>query len=266
MDYYNDIKFTAVGRQTSKFYHVDYRSEFYGIAFTRRGRMRFKKNNLPERELEAPFVYWYSPENSYTHGCFPGEGRDHSWCFCVGERVRRITSTLDRLMPGGCLQIANPIEMARLYDHMIQLHALNDPEAHFKLVVGFEQVVGLVLESYVARRRTHEPELYGKLRSIADAIKKTPFEEWDFHELARKRMFVSYSYLRQLFHRVMGMPPAEYLLRCRMEAAAAMLADEDVRVQEVADRCGYDNAAAFTRSFKKRLGLSPTSYILHLQR
>jgi AraC-like DNA-binding protein len=267
MEYYDDIKFTAIGRQMSTFYHADHRWENYGIAFTRQGRMKFKKNKQAERVLDAPFVYWYSPDNSYSHGCFPGESRDHSWCFCIGERIRRITSAvLDRLMPEGCFQIANPIEMSRLYDYMIHLYELKDTQSHFKITIALEQVVGLIVESYMDRQKAHEPELHRKIRSIASAVKKNPFKKWDFHELSHNKIFVSYSYFRQLFTGIMNTPPTEYLLLCRMNAATKMLSEGEFQIQEIAGRCGYDNASAFTRSFKKKVGLSPSAYVLHLQK
>jgi AraC-like DNA-binding protein len=267
MDYYDDIKFTTIGRMPSKFYHVNYRWDNYGIAFTRRGRMRFKKNNRQEKILNAPFVYWYSPENRYTHGCFQGENRDHSWCFCVGKRIQKITYTvLDRLMPEGFLQITNPIEMCRLYDHMIHLYELKDTRMHFQIAVAFEQVVGQIVESYMTLGKACEPELYQKIKAIANAIKENPFKKWDFHAVAKDKLFISYSYFRQTFNKIMNMPPTEYLLNCRMEIASGMLAEKKIQIQEIACRCGYDNAAAFTRSFKKRIGISPTNYISHLQK
>ncbi len=267
MEYYNDIKFTAIGRQESKFYHIDYHPEYYGIAFTRRGRMRFKKDNRQERVLEAPFVYWYTPESCYTHGCFSGETRDHSWCFCVGERIKKITaSVLEKMIPEGYQEILNPIETARLYDSMIHLSKNNNPSDHFHLVVIFERIVAQVLESYFASREIREPEFCQKIRNVAETIKENPFAEWDFQYIAEKKIFVSYSYFRQLFSRIMNIPPTEYLLRCRMESAGKMLSEKHVQIQEVASRCGYDNAASFSRSFKKRIGLSPSDYIAHLQR
>jgi len=265
MDYYNNIQFTTIGRQISKFYHVDFRSESYGIAFTRRGRMRFKKNKNPEKIIEAPLVYWYSPENKYTHGCFPGEDRDHSWCFCIGDRIRLITSSvLDQLFPEGCAPINKPVEMIRLFDTMIKIFGQKNPQQHFKIVIALEQVVGLIVESYIAGQKASEPELYQKIKSLANDIKDSPFRKWNFHDLIHYGIQFSYSYFRQLFTRIMGMPPNEYLLLCKMGDAAEMLVENKFLIREIAESCGYDNPAAFSRVFKKKIGLSPTGYITHL--
>ena len=70
----------------------------------------------------------------------------------------------------------------------------------------------------------------------------------------------SVSYLRQIFKEVTGESFNEYLIRKRMEKAGALLRDTYLKIQEIADRCGYENQRYFASSFKKFYGCTPTEY------
>ena len=57
-----------------------------------------------------------------------------------------------------------------------------------------------------------------------------------------------------------GLPPMQYLARWRMQRAARLLADGDATVGAVAFEVGYGSEAAFSRSFKRTVGVSPTEW------
>jgi AraC-like DNA-binding protein len=51
----------------------------------------------------------------------------------------------------------------------------------------------------------------------------------------------------------------QYVARWRMQLAVSMLEDERVTVGELSDRLGYRSEAAFSRAFKRIIGVSPGS-------
>jgi len=61
------------------------------------------------------------------------------------------------------------------------------------------------------------------------------------------------------FAAIVGMPPAGYLARWRMHLASSWLGNERVTVAEAAQRLGYQSEAAFSRAFKRLMGVSPSS-------
>jgi len=48
--------------------------------------------------------------------------------------------------------------------------------------------------------------------------------------------------LRKLFRRVTGMSPARFVQRRRLERACALLRLSDMKIEEVAERCGFSGA------------------------
>ncbi len=83
--------------------------------------------------------------------------------------------------------------------------------------------------------------------------------ELDLETVAAKVHF-SPSYVRQIFKQYAGECFGEYLIRKRMERAGRLLQKTGMKIQEVADQCGYDNQRYFASSFKKFYGCTPTEF------
>lgn len=69
-------------------------------------------------------------------------------------------------------------------------------------------------------------------------------------------------YVRQKFLNITGMTPTRYLTSVRMQNAKTMLKifSRTTDIQEIALKCGYYDAAYFSRVFKKTFGISPKAY------
>jgi AraC-like DNA-binding protein len=74
------------------------------------------------------------------------------------------------------------------------------------------------------------------------------------------RIQLSREHFVRLFSERMGMPPMRYYARLKIEAARAMLSSTNLRVQEIADKLGYENQFNFARAFKRVSGMTPTEY------
>ncbi len=63
--------------------------------------------------------------------------------------------------------------------------------------------------------------------------------------------------LERRFAKAFGAPPRKVYQRIRLNAARNLVEETSLSLSEVATRTGYDNAAAFSRAFRKTFGLSP---------
>lgn len=61
------------------------------------------------------------------------------------------------------------------------------------------------------------------------------------------------------FTRLVGVAPMEYVTRCRMQAATRLLRDRGLTPSEVARRVGYGSVAAFSRAYKRTVGVPPSA-------
>lgn len=86
---------------------------------------------------------------------------------------------------------------------------------------------------------------------------RAPERDWTVESLASK-VAMSRSGFSARFSELVGESPKRYLTRWRMQVALDLLReDEQLTLWEVADRFGYRSEAAFSRAFKRMLGVSP---------
>jgi AraC-like DNA-binding protein len=62
------------------------------------------------------------------------------------------------------------------------------------------------------------------------------------------------------FKELLGETPLEYLTDWRMYKATGLLREDDRKLFEVAKSVGYDSDAAFSKAFKRVLGMAPKEY------
>lgn len=97
------------------------------------------------------------------------------------------------------------------------------------------------------------------LRCVIDAVAADPAAEHTVPAMA-ERAAVSERHLTRLFRREIGMAPAQYVERIRVEAAQQLLEAADDGVTAIARRCGFGSEETLRRTFVKVLGTTPTDY------
>ena len=71
---------------------------------------------------------------------------------------------------------------------------------------------------------------------------------------------MSRSRFSERFSDLIGVGPVSYLSDWRLQKALGLLEDRRTPVQQIATMIGYQSAAAFTRAFAGKFGMSPTEY------
>ncbi|MFD5770511.1 AraC family transcriptional regulator [Streptomyces sp. NPDC127049] len=120
------------------------------------------------------------------------------------------------------------------------------------------------LRTWFDRARDDAPGWY---RGLSDpvlapalhAFHRRPAESWTVASLAAQAG-VSRALFARRFSELMGRPPLAYLTECRMDDAAALLADTDLSIASIAKTVGYADAFGFSNAFKRHKGLSPSTF------
>ena len=90
------------------------------------------------------------------------------------------------------------------------------------------------------------------------AVHRDPERAWTVGALAAEAA-QSRSAFAARFADLVGEPPMRYVTRWRMHVAATVLREENATVVEVADRLGHASEAAFSRAFKRVVGVPPSA-------
>lgn len=88
------------------------------------------------------------------------------------------------------------------------------------------------------------------------AIHSHPANEWTVDELAQAAG-MSRSGFSARFSDIVGTPVKQYLTEWRMNLARARLMSETITVGELSEQLGYQSEAAFSRAYKRVMGVSP---------
>ncbi len=103
-----------------------------------------------------------------------------------------------------------------------------------------------------------EPQSY-TLREIVDAHIYSIITIDRMAELAG----MSVSTFKREFKRLYREAPANYLRNRKVDRAVELLSKTNLRATEVAYDCGFSSVAHFSRTFKQKMGVSPTIYKLN---
>lgn len=88
-----------------------------------------------------------------------------------------------------------------------------------------------------------------------------PAQNWTIEELS-KQVGLSRSSVAARFTTLVGIPPMQYLAKWRMQIASDLLTG-GANVATVAAEIGYASESAFSRAFKKMVGVSPAAWRRH---
>lgn len=126
-------------------------------------------------------------------------------------------------------------------------------DAYFQCLA---ELLAELLESHhpLSLPNTHHPQLTIALATTRNLLSTITIDT------AAGAAGLSSRSLRRLCDREIGMTWREYARQARLMRAAALLADPELSVLQVATRVGFDSASAFTRAFRSAWGQSPSSY------
>jgi AraC-like DNA-binding protein len=183
----------------------------------------------------------------------------------IDTRVRSVSIFLHPMLLQPARQEAGILPVSPLIRQMIS-YACRWPidrqssdalaDAYFQC---FAELLAELLESQspFSLPTTNHPQLAAALRSTRNALADITIDD------AAAAAGMSARSLRRLCERELKMTWRAYTQQARLMQAAALLADPQLSVLQVATRVGFDSASSFTRAFRSAWGLPPSAYRRH---
>ena len=101
----------------------------------------------------------------------------------------------------------------------------------------------------------------GLLRALIKTVRRRlRADEEVTVEALTKELGYTRQYISGRFHRITGRLLSQFLKEKRLEKAARLLKGGNVRVSQVARRCGFDSENYFRQQFRLRYGMSPRQF------
>jgi len=101
----------------------------------------------------------------------------------------------------------------------------------------------------------------GLLRSLIKCVRRRIREDQEITvEAVTQELGYTRQYVSGRFHRVTGRLLSHFLKEKRLEKAARLLKAGNMRVSQIARRCGFDSENYFRQQFRVRFGMSPRQF------
>ncbi|MBQ8092620.1 MAG: helix-turn-helix transcriptional regulator [Clostridia bacterium] len=71
---------------------------------------------------------------------------------------------------------------------------------------------------------------------------------------------ISESECLRCFKSTIGHPPIQFLKQLRVRKAAELLVSSNLKINEISDRCGFQDSGYFTRAFRELKGMTPNQF------
>lgn len=120
-------------------------------------------------------------------------------------------------------------------------------------------LVAFLLEVIRCAKETTSHVCNQSISSILTYIDENLAEIYSLGELA-DRCNLSLSRFKHLFKKEVGIPPAEYINRKKVEKAEQLLSDSSLSIKEIAYDLGFSSPTYFTTVFKQYKGYAPTQH------
>lgn len=121
------------------------------------------------------------------------------------------------------------------------------------------QIVIMLYRLFPGNFAAFEDEKFDLIFEIQRRFETNYSQQYTLNGLA-KEYCISVSTLLHQFKRVTGFSVFEYLHSCRMASAKYYLAKTHLSICEIIEKCGFTDNSNFSRSFKKKTGLTPSQF------
>lgn len=230
-------------------------------------------------------VDWHFHENAYftfilqgrllernkkeTYDCSGGSLLFHSWQephynvkpdgYTRGFHIELTNRWFEKFSPGyecleGSFNVEHPAVKLLLYKIFGETKVFDDiseSAIHSLLLAVFDN-----MRSVEKTRTAARPGWIKRIREILNDDCTRPFS---LDRLAHE-INIHPAHLSRDFSRYFHCPFGEYVRKLRIERSLALLPDKDLSLTEIAFRCGFADQSHFLRTFKRMLGVNPSSY------
>lgn len=140
------------------------------------------------------------------------------------------------------------------------LDILHHPENEYYCIGTLYRIFQILIDTNSSKSEPSDTDCQlNYIRIVVNYIRKKYADPIHIQEIA-DYCGLDRSYLSKLFKNATNYSPQEYLIYVRMNKAKKLLKQEDLSIQNIAYSVGYPDPFAFSKIFKKEVGLSPSQY------
>lgn len=232
---------------------------YYGVQYNHSGRLYLRINKKTEYRVEGPCAFISHPGAFFEYGSIGNQAREHDFICFYGPRVQQYIDTgfLPINEKNALIKINHPEKFKQSIRYLVKTIYAPDHN-HDRAVLMLEDLL-LQLHEQSTGDTALPPHQAAYFSELIERIGRNFRRSWDFDKEAA-RLNITPVHFRRLFKRLYGMPPQQFLIKQRLNAAGDLLVNTNKTVENIASETGFENSFYFSRLFKKKLAISPLEY------
>ncbi len=167
-----------------------------------------------------------------------------------------LPNTKEKLSFANVFTAQNPQKVRLLLQELEQVHTAKNYLYEWKENILLENIL---LELHAQSSETASPAEIVRIQKVLDFIHAQPYDSFNIEQLAHLAKMKRSAFMLA-FRAVTGNSPINYSLNLKINHAQNLLTETQLPILQIAKTCGFDDALYFSRTFKKRLGVSPKAY------
>jgi len=162
-------------------------------------------------------------------------------------------------IPTQIIDCSSDPRFLHLFKKLQKCKALQIESNYYRAMSIIYEIISLIKEKENQSYLTSDTKL--KISDMHQYISEHFTEEINIATLA-DNLGISTKHFSNLFKKIYGMPPNQYIISLRLNMAVSLLSQGNLNISEIANLCGFSDVYYFSRLFKKYFFKSPKAYKL----
>ena len=103
------------------------------------------------------------------------------------------------------------------------------------------------------------PSHANRISTIIEVMQQKPQKNYDIDTLAYQAALSPSHFITQFKH-ITGLPPHQFLIKCRLDQTKVYLKDTSLSITQIAQDSGFCSSQHFTSHFKRATGVTPSAW------
>ena len=216
---------------------------------------------LPDKTctLSAGDLMLIDCRKGYAHESSASSPWSLSWVHFYGKLSDSVLNVFQKTYPKGIAHPGNLPEILTAHRAILQAGKVQGDSVEFHMHCLLHRLLDLALTDTAAPPATPFEGIASKALLIRDYIFSNYSDPITLSSLC-DRFYVSKYYLEREYHRLFGITVGHELTGVRISHSKELLRYSEENMEQIALRCGFDNASYFSKVFKKEEGITPRQY------
>ncbi len=143
------------------------------------------------------------------------------------------------------------------HDFIELFRALGTLQGRYRTLCMTATCMNLVTSLLETSHQEPPPSHASRISAIINAMLSAPENHYDIDSMAHQAALSPSHFISQ-FKRLTGLPPHQFLLKCRLDEAKRRLRDSKLSVTSIAQNLGFCTSQHFSTHFKRATSMTPS--------